>query len=436
MFGTMGANDANAVRGVAADASGDVVFTGPLYGTVDFGGGGLTAAAPAGDLYVAKLDSAGKHVWSKRFGGGLAAFGVAAATDSTESVVIAGGHIGDLTIGGSTVYNGGGTGPLGDVFVAKFDKVGHPSWAVPGTGGGKYNYASAVAIDTADNVVIAGQVQIATAFPGAPGVASAGGLDAFLARLSPNGLASWVKVFGDAATQAGTGAAVDGSGNIVFAATSNSSLDLGGGALGNSGGTDAYLAKFDTSGNHIWSKHFGGLTTAVARVRVAVDATGAIFLAGIFGGSIDLGGDMLMSAGANDIFVAKFDAMGNRQWSKRFGDASDQSAVDLALDGTGGILLHGHFQGTVDFGGGPLVSTASGSPGGNLFVAKLDTTGAHVWSHRFGDTFPIYAFGVAAAPSGGVFIGGFFTGVLDFTGMNPLTNLGNSSGYVAKLMTP
>lgn len=435
MFGSKGMNDANAVRGVATDASGNVVFTGPLYGTVDFGGGPLASTSAAGDLYVAKVDSAGKHVWSASYGGGTLQYGNAVVTDSADSLIVAGGYAGDLKLGSVVVYNGGGSGPLGDVFIAKFDKVGHPVWAVPGTAGGKYNFATAMAVDGSDNVVVTGQFLVATAFPGAPAVTSVGGTDIFLAKLGPGGGVAWVKVFGDAAAQGGTGVAVDKQGNVVMAATSASGLNFGGGVLGNDGGSEVYLAKFDPMGNHVWSAHFGGPTTQ-SRSSVAVDAMGNVFVAGMFSGTIDPGGGPLTAAGAGDFFVAKFDASGAFQWSKQFGDAADQKAILITADTSGGIVLHGHFLGAVDFGGGPLTNAGGETTGGNVFVAKLDTNGNHVWSRGFGDAFPAYAYSIAAASDGSVSVGGQFSGEIDFSGVNPLTNLGNQSGYLARLLLP
>ena len=69
-------------------------------------------------------------------------------------------------------------------------------------------------------------------------------------------------------------------------------------------------------GEHLWSKRFGDgdldLVTAVA-----TDASGNVIVAGNFEGSINLGGDNLSgNAAFASIFVAKFDSTGAHQWSK------------------------------------------------------------------------------------------------------------------------
>ena len=46
----------------------NVIVSGQFMGTIDFGGGPLTTSGPSADaIYLAKLDAAGNHVWSKRF---------------------------------------------------------------------------------------------------------------------------------------------------------------------------------------------------------------------------------------------------------------------------------------------------------------------------------------------------------------------------------
>jgi hypothetical protein len=438
MFGDNGVNDANGIHGVGVDSAGNVVFTGSQYGTVDYGGGPLSDSSPGSSLSVGKLDPTGKYVWAANYAGtSTRAYGSALAIDPSDNVVVAGSHLGDLTIGSTIVSNNGGSAPLGDLFVAKFDKLGHPKWGVNGTSGGGGNVALAVATDGAGDIVVAGAFGGSTAFSGTTAVPSAGSTDIVLAKIHADSTTSWVKVFGDPSAQSGTGVAVDAMGNVILAAVSLGPLNFGGGALPYDGGQDAYLAKFDSLGNHLWSKQFGGLANTGTAMAVATDPSGNIVVAGTFAGSINLGGGALASAGSTDFFVAKLDSTGAYQWGKRFGDMNAQPLIRLAVDATGAILLHGSFQGTVDFGGGPLVSTGGATMGPNLFVAKLDGAGNHLWSRRFGDSYANEAFGgVAVAPGGGVVVGGYFEGVLDFSGMNPMTNLGFSSAYVAKLVTP
>jgi hypothetical protein len=68
----------------------------------------------------------------------------------------------------------------------------------------------------------------------------------------------------------------------------------------------------------------------------------------------------------------------SHQWSSRYGDQYAQEAMSVAVDRDGYVIVAGRMRGTVDFGGGPLVAA-----GDNIFLAKFDPYGGHVWSHCF-----------------------------------------------------
>src|SRR5262249_55883266 len=148
---------------------------------------------------------------------------------------------------------------------------------------------------------------------------------------------------------------------------------------------------------------------------------------GYFYGSADFGCGPLTSIDV-DIFVAKLDAKdGACQWAKRFGDAGDQEGVSVAVDGMGNVLVTGIFRDSVDFGGGALPSAG----GSDIFVAKLDANGNHLWSKAFGDLNDQRAFGVAVDSTANVVITGNIKGSVDFGG-GVLPSAGGSDIFVAK----
>ena len=81
-----------------------------------------------------------------------------------------------------------------------------------------------------------------------------------------------------------------------------------------------------------------------------------VLVAGVFTGTVNLGGSPLVSAGGMDIFVAKYSPSGAHIWSKRFGGTSTDYGYGVAIDGAGNVLSTGYFQNSADFGGGPLTS--------------------------------------------------------------------------------
>jgi hypothetical protein len=76
----------------------------------------------------------------------------------------------------------------------------------------------------------------------------------------------------------------------------------------------------------------------------------------------------------------KYDPDGNHIWSKRFGGGGAVPAYAVAASASSDVVIAGAFDAPVDFGGGTL--TTSGQA--DIFVAKLDPDGNHIWSRAFG----------------------------------------------------
>jgi hypothetical protein len=114
--------------------------------------------------------------------------------------------------------------------------------------------------------------------------------------------------------------------------------------------------------------------------RLSVEPGGDLYVAGTFRETVTIGGTSLTSAGASDIFVARFAPDGQARWVRRFGgtDSDHLTGLDAGADG---VAVTGSFRGAIDFGGGTLV--ANNGAGWNyqdLFVARLDGDGDHRWS--------------------------------------------------------
>ena len=341
----------------------------------------------------------GAHVWSKRFGSGGEDYGQAVAVDKAANCDGSGGTNCILVTG---VYApgpddvGAPSCTIGNnVLVAKYSAAGAHRWSLctQGTNGGATGYA--VAVDGSGNVVVTGGFIGTQDFGGGP-LTSAGGFDVFVAKYAPTGAHLWSRRFGSPTItdsferEAGLGVAVDSSGNIAVTGRFYQTIDFGGGPLISAGAPDIFLVKFSGAGAHSWSKRFGGVANAEAGKAVTIDGSGNVVVTGSFNGTVDFGQGPLTSSNL-DIFVAKYDPSGACLWSRRFGGTSaTDSGRGIAVDATGAVVVTGNFYGSVDFGGGALASTG----GDDIFVAKFSAAGAHVWSKGFGDTFAYPGFDV------------------------------------------
>ena len=240
----------------------------------------------------------------------------------------------------------------------------------------------------------------------------------------------WAKAVGDAAEQTAASVAVDAAGNVLVAGAFAGSLTFGTTTLTSAGATDVFVAKLDAAGNAVWAKSFGGAKDQAA-TSVAVDAAGNVVVTGLFLGSVGFGGATFTSAGCcfQDVFVVKLDSQGNHLWSKQFGDVNGDTGRTVAVDAAGNVLVAGEFQTGINLGGAALV----GAGGYDVFVAKLDPQGNHVWSKGFGAAADQGVSGIAAAgATNDVVITGESAGSIAFGGA-PVTAAGASAAYVARL---
>ncbi|WP_437334844.1 hypothetical protein [Sorangium sp. So ce394] len=132
-----------------------------------------------------------------------------------------------------------------------------------------------------------------------------------------------------------------------------------------------------------WSQGYGG-AGADAGWSIASDTAGNYYVTGSFEGTVDFGAGPLTSAGPTDVFLLKLDPAGALLWSKRFGSDSADTGHAVAVDGSGNVLLagiHGNNNGTRDMSYGGCEPLPPLGSEG-VFVAKFDPEGNHIWSRR------------------------------------------------------
>jgi FlgD Ig-like domain/Beta-propeller repeat len=396
-----GSTSADGGQRVVVDASGNIIVVGYFGGTVDFGGGGLVSAG-ATDIFVAKYTANGTYKWSKRFGstGADEAHGV--TVDAAGNVFVTGYFSGTVDFGGGGLSSAGGW----DIFVAKFNANGVHQWSKRFGSTGN-DLAKTVSADAAGDVCFTGYATGPVDFGG--GVLPAGGsFDIILVKLSPSGAHLWSKRFGTNAIDEGEGAAFDPTGNVVLIGYFQTQIDFGGGVLTGIGGNDIGLAKFDANGAHLWSQRFGSVQDDIG-VGIATDTAGNVLVTGLFNLTVDFGGGGLVSAGARDIFVAKFDANGAHQWSQRMGGTNDDISFSAAVDDSGNVFI-------------------SGATGINVTLAKYTVNGAQEWSQQF--TIGL-GYGIAVDASGNPVATGEFSSTIDFGG-GVLTSAGGNDVFLVK----
>jgi uncharacterized protein (AIM24 family) len=407
-----GSSLADAGLGIDVDYSGNAYVGGFFSGTTDFNpSSSVVNRTPQAltDGFIWKLTSAGNY----------SRISVLAGNGSERVTDVSVDNLGNAYATGrfdkSADFNPGSGSVLSfadatlggnyDTFVWGLNSNGTYRF-VKRIGGGLYESGEAVDIDAVGNVYVTGRFTYKTNFnPGGSGgmltAYNASGADAFVAKYDSVGTFKWTKRIGSIETNDwGRGIAVDGSRNVYVTGqfTSIANLNPNGAALvASNGGTEGFVAKFDTNGNFVYGKDIGGEQNDVGR-GIAVDALrGNVFVAGEFRDEVDFdpgsAEEDRTSNGNSDLFVLRLTQTESPLfWAQKLpNDVSTDEGRFVATDGFGNTYIAGLLRGagdlnpTGDFTGyGPIGSAP------DVFVAKFASDGTFMWSrvltHRETDT--------------------------------------------------
>lgn len=360
------------------DNAGNLFITGLYVGIVDVDPSAANTllypdpSGPMGEkIFVASYTNNGDFRWGFGYGyqdflGGFYNSGYEIKIDLAGDVIVSGMYHHTCDFDPSAVtYNLTATGSYMDIFFAKYSNTGNFIWAKSIGGGGVEDTPTAMVIDSSNNVYICGYIDIAADFDPSPAVATVGsnggGGDIFLAKYNASGDYQWAFSAGNSiGYDIGTSLAVDYSGNICMAGNFKGTVDFDPSAatfnLSATGtsNADAFLSKYSSSGNFIWSKSFGGVNHENTGSMV-IDQYGRIIISGDFSGLCDFDPSPLtefLDAGLspNAAFITQFDNDGNfLNVMAVYGPGSYLFDHGMVVDNNENLYYTGGFEGTVDF---------------------------------------------------------------------------------------
>ncbi len=188
----------------------------------------------------------------------------------------------------------------------------------------------------------------------------------------------------------------------------------------------------ETSGQSLHCNGYGTNGNSGGTLIAVPPAGTNVVVAGVLGGAVNFGGGSLVGSGGADNFLVQLDGSLNYQWAKALTAAN---LTSVAVDGSGNVIVAGIFSYSADYGGPTMLA---GSTGTTLGVAKFDSSGNYQWSKSFDPSgqfvdFPtVYMANVAVDAGGGIFLGGLFSGTIDFGG-GTLDSMAEGVPYLAKL---
>ena len=328
---------------VAVDSSDNIYLTGYfLSPNIVFGADTLRNTGGASDIFLVKYDAGGNVLWAKSAGGDNSDHVESIAIDRTGNILLTGGfYSSSITFDSVTLTN---LNPGSDIFIVKYDPAGNALWA-KSTGGNDNDVGIGVAVDPAGNAYITGFFQSSSITFGSDVLLRTNGASMFVAKYSADGNVVWAKTAGGNSVNDAYGIAVDDSGNsFVTGFYYALSLVFGSDTLTSGGGYDIFIVKYNRNGNVVWARSYGG-SAGDFGLAVAAEESGYSYVTGYFRSpTLVIGPDTLVNSGGSDLYVAKLDPAGDPQWAMSVGSGTVVEGFGIGVDGSGNSYVTGYYH--------------------------------------------------------------------------------------------
>ncbi len=168
--------------------------------------------------------------------------------------------------------------------------------------------------------------------------------------------------------------------------------------------------------------------------KMCTDDAGNIYITGSFTSDVTFGSTSMTSFGGSDIFLAKYNELGNLSWVISAGGTLNDVSNDIGIDSLGNIYITGTFKELAFFGATQVQSSGSGATNQDqeIFVAKYSTDGDLVWVRTAGGYFDDRGLGIYTEANGDCYVTGSFQGNATFQS-HSLLSAGGDDIYTAKI---
>jgi len=248
-----------------------------------------------------------------------------------------------------------------------------------------------------------------TVYAGGPIVFGTGGYDAFLVKFNSSGVRQWATYYGGSQDDMGISCAVDASGNVYMIGSTSSTSGIATAGAHETTVNDGFLVKFNSSGVRQWGTYFEGNGNACT-----TDASGNIYIVGLTNstsGIATAGAHQTVMSGSGDAFLVKFNSSGVKQWGTYFGGASSgasgmEKGLSCATDALGNVYMTGHTPSTSGIATAGAHQTIYGGSSTDAFLVKFNSSGVIQWGTYYGGEGVDIGYSCATDASGNVYMAG------------------------------
>ena len=258
-------------------------------------------------------------------------------------------------------------------------------------GGTGDDVANSICTDAQNNIYVCGKSNSLSnvATVGSYQATLAGGYDAFIACFNSAGVRQWATYLGGSGDDVANSIMYNGSGAIYVAGTTTSSVGVSSvGSHQNSygGGTDAFLAKFNTAGARLWSTYYGGSNEDQAKA-VACKG-GLVYLTGFTKSTNNIAYNTTYQdalSGGYDGFLARFTPTGNVVWGTYYGGANDDQLLGLTCDSNLRVYATGYSFSTGLASSNSYQDSLAGTS--DALLLCFDSAGTRAWATYYGGAY-------------------------------------------------
>ncbi|MEI7980490.1 MAG: SBBP repeat-containing protein [Bacteroidota bacterium] len=391
--------------------------------------------------FLARLKADGDTLWTISLNGGnfTAGYGNFLSMDREDNICVIGSFSDTLGIGSDTLINNGANKAI---FIAKINGSGNLLWLKKIGDGQNYVFGNSVATDNSSNVIVSG-IFTASLTIGTHTLIDAGWDDTFIAKFDGNGNVIWAQRAGGDNTEYCGFASIDGSNNIYLTGEFLSrTITIGSEAvhLNNNDG-DVALIKFNSAGQLIWFKAYGGgEVDSTERYScwpnaITTDVNGNSYIYGWTGRSNRYGPFLLESPYYYNFSLIKTNTSGNVQWARIIKErAYGWQSSQIDIDEGGNCYIGGNFRDTIYFENNMVVNQGRS----DMFFAKYGNSGNFVGAKIFSSN-PLgrtgipnasnNLYGISVYDSASQFFGGNSSYDMQFDDV--ILHSSNSNGFIS-----